>query len=267
MKILLAFIAALAITSGTTFGDIVTWDGGAGDLLFSSANNWNPDRTPAAGDTFNIDTAVTVLGPTASSNNLPNSSTINLSNGGSLTTNGGVIRLNNSNINVGSGSALTGGFWDLDNGDITFANGAIANMSNWEQKRTNTFTFQLGATGFSTLTPGTFRIGTGGSVSPSITNATYNVDMAAYTGGVGLITLVDFTSDAFGMDNSLFQTAGGLNVLNPGPYTANLLWNDATEAIQLNVSAVTAVPEPSSMVLLGVGMAGIAIRRFRRPLF
>jgi hypothetical protein len=55
-----------------------------------------------------------------------------------------------------------------------------------------------------------------------------------------------------------------VNVLNAGPYTANLLWNDTTEAIQLNISSVTAVPEPSSMVMIGVGMAGIGIRRFRR---
>jgi hypothetical protein len=235
----------------------VTWDGGAADgNLFATAANWDPDKTPTNGDTFIISTAVTVTGP---AENLPNGANINLTGGAALTTNGAVIRLNNSNISVGSGSSLTGAFWDLDDADITFANGAVATMANWEQKDINVFNFQLGAAGFTTLTPGTFRIGTG-SLTGSIANATYNVDMAAYTGGAGIITLMDFTTDAAAMDNTLFQTAGGLNVLNAGAYTANLQWNDTTEAIELNI---TGVPEPSSLAIFGLGALAIVYRRRR----
>jgi hypothetical protein len=130
-------------------------------------------------------------------------------------------------------------------------------MSTWENKATNSFNYTLGSAGFTTLAPVTFRIG-GGS---TIADATYTVDMASYTGGTGIITLMDFVTDAAAMDNTKFQGAGGLNVINNGGYTANLQWNDATEAIELNVT--TAIPEPSLVALLGIGAVGLLVRRRR----
>lgn len=247
---------ALVAASISAHAATVTWDGGAADgNLFATAANWDPDKTPTNGDTFIINTAVTVNGPTANSNNLPLGATINLSGGSTLTTNGGVIRLNNATINVAAGSSLTGAFWDLNHGDIIFANGSVATMANWEQKGTNSFTYQLGAAGFTTLTPGTFRLGAGTTMA----NATYNVDMANYLGGIGVITLMDFTTDFPGVDNTSFQTAT-LNVLNAGSYTANLQWNNTTEAIELNV---TAIPEPSAFAIFGTASLLTAFRRRR----
>lgn len=258
IKTATTILAALAVMGATAQAATVTWDGGGGDGLWITPTNWDTNAAPAAGDTIVINTAVTVDGlGLPSSGNLPLGATINLTGGAALTMSSGAIRMNDSNITVGSSSSLTGAFWDLNNGDIIFANGSAATMAHWEQKGVNSFTFQLGSSGFTTLTPGTFRIG---GAAPSITNATYNVDMAAYTGGTGIITLVDFGSDAYGMANALFQTAGGLNVLNAGGYTANFQWNDTTEAIELNV---TAVPEPSSLVLLGIATLAIASRRRR----
>ncbi|MBI4425747.1 MAG: hypothetical protein HY554_18600, partial [Elusimicrobia bacterium] len=37
-----------------------TWDGGAGDALWHTAANWNPDGTPGPGDDLAIDVATTV---------------------------------------------------------------------------------------------------------------------------------------------------------------------------------------------------------------
>lgn len=60
LMIMLMSVSAGKLTGQTTF----TWDGGAGDNLWTSAANWNPDRTaPAASDIilFNSGTALTIL--------------------------------------------------------------------------------------------------------------------------------------------------------------------------------------------------------------
>ena len=73
--------------------------------------------------------------------------------GSELTTDGPVIRLNNATINVDAASTLSGAFWDLDGASIVFEDGAQATMANWEQKDINSFTYELGAYDFTTLTP------------------------------------------------------------------------------------------------------------------
>lgn len=222
---------ALFLVTFTAQAASLTWDAGGGDGLLGTANNWNPNQAPVASDTLNIGNGDTV----SHANNLPGSVTINLSGSSSLSTNGSVIRLNNANLNVGAGTSLIGAFWDLNNGDLTFEDGASATMANWEQKGTNTFTFNLSATGFTTLNPNTFRRGGGALMS----NATYTVDMAAYTGGTGTITLVDFITDATSMTNATFQTAT-LNVINKGEFSgSHLTWDDSTDSIQLHIMPVT----------------------------
>ena len=248
---------ALAIAA-TAPAATVIWDGGGGDTDWNNAANWggdNPDTLPAAGDTVIIGSGNTV----AKENNLPGGITLNLD--GVLTNAGlGAIRMNGATITVGSTGEMAGGFWDLDDATITFENGAKYTAGHWENKDVNAFTFELGASGFSTLTPANFWIGAGATHNPgSIVNASYTVDMAAYAGGTGVITLVDYGTDNASMDNATFQTAT-LNVINAGGYTANLQWNETTEAVELNV---TGIPEPSSVLLLGLG--GVALAWRRRP--
>lgn len=249
-----------AMSCSESHAGLVAWVGGGGDSNWSTAANWDTGIVPAANDTVNISDGTTVTLPTG---NFPGTLTINLTGNSTLTRPNNVIRLNNANINVASGSGLTGnGFWDLANADFTFDDGSIVTAAQWELKGSNSFTFNLSATGFTALTPGTFRNDGNNAATPAtlISDETFAVDMASYTGGIGVITLMDFAADGEGMDNTVFQNAT-LSVLNNGAYTANLQWNDATEAIELNI---TAVPEPSALAFVGLAVIGSGFRRRRR---
>lgn len=251
--ILLAIGSASLVPAAT-----VTWDGDAGNGLWKTATNWSGNALPAPGDTVIISAGNTVVYDGGGV--LPANITLNLD--GILSNAGqGAIRMNNANITVGSTGVLYGpaDFWDLDDADIVFHNGAQTNIWAWENKDVNTFQFILGSSGFSTLTAERFYVGTG-TTPGNISNATYTVDMAAYTGGTGIITLVDYTTDFATMDNTKFQTAT-LNVINSGDYTANLQWNNTTEAVELNI---TAVPEPDLHFLAGLGALSLLVWRRRR---
>ena len=234
----------LAIFSGHNAKAQISWDGGGGNTLWSNPLNWSGDVLPTSGQTVTINNAAVDWDITAAAGNLPSGLNIDL-NGSTLANITPVIRLNNATIDVDSGSTLSGSFWDLRNGTLSFQDGAVVNFADWEQKGTNVFNFEIGATGFSTLTPTRFRNDQNNPASPVslIADDTYNVDLNNYTGGTGIITLVDFGSDSEGIDDSIFQQAM-LNILNANGYTAALQWNDVEEAIELVILAVPVVPDP-----------------------
>ena len=248
-----------------SINETVTWTGAGGNNLLTNAANWNaPDnKAPITNDTLLINNGDTV----AHAQNLPGNTTINLV-GSELTTDGAVIRLNNATIHVDAGSTLSGAFWDLDGASIVFEDGAQANMANWEQKDLNSFTYELGAYDFTTLTPGAFRIGNGG-MTGDIANATYIADFSNFANwssfnlGSNSITLMDFTSDGAGMDNAQFQSAS-FDYLNMGANIENaaFAWDNSLEAIILTFD-INAVPEPSSTALLGLGGLALMLRRKR----
>ena len=254
-----ALIAGMISFSLTSQADTVT---SIADGNWTNNATW--DQVPVSGDTVNINHAVS---NDFGGGYLNGVYTIEVN--GSLTS-PDIFRVNGSTINVNSSGTFGGGGFgvDLDDGTLSFDSGAsLAIAGSWEQKDTNAFTFNLDSSGFTTMTAGTFRIGTG-VLAPSITNASYTVDMTAYAGGTDVITLLDFTTDGYGMNNTIFQTAGsavggtGLTVTSAAGYTANIQWNDTTEAIELNI---TAVPEPSAVTLLGGSFAlGVALLRRRR---
>jgi len=208
----------------------VTWDGGAGDGLWSNATNWTGDALPADYDVIGIHGATV---DATAQQWLPGHSAIHLTGASTLT--GGLVRASASTIYVGSQAALTGGTWDLDDASFVFEDGAAATMTTWEQKDLNTFTFYLSTSGFTTLTPGNLGLGTG-SLPASISNATYIVDMADFTGPAQNISLVDF-SNGGSLSNSQFQTAT-LIVTNDSGFGASLVWDDANDVIKLDMGAI-----------------------------
>jgi hypothetical protein len=249
-----------------SINETVTWTGGGANDLLTTAANWNaPDnKAPITNDTLLINNGDTVQ----LTNNLANNLTINLEGSALDNTGLGAIRLNNATINVDAASTLSGAFWDLDGASIVFEDGAQANMATWEQKDLNSFTYQLGAYDFTTLTPGQFRTG-GGGLTANIANATYIADFSNFANysllndGFNTITLMDFTSDGVGMDNTQFQNAT-FNYINLGSNIENaaFAWDNSLEAIILTFN-INAVPEPSSSALLGLGGLALMLRRRR----
>ena len=224
-------VLGVVALSATAMAATRTWDNDSTDGLWSTASNWSEDTKPVANDSVIINTGGTV---TSDIGSWPGNLDVTLSGGSDIAQSGGALRFSGSSLSVGAGSTLSGGFWDLDDADITFDDGAAATMSFWEQKDYNKFTFNLSSNGFTALTPGTFLIGNG-TMAGSISNATYIVDMVDYAGGAGTVTLMDFGSDAASMDNTKFQTAT-LTILNSNAYpNTTIVWNNSLEAIQLNV--------------------------------
>jgi hypothetical protein len=244
------------------------WQGDV-DSVWSTTGNWlgAPDQSaPVSGDTLLINNGDTV--DFTDNGNLAGNLTINLE-GSTLNKSGeGAIRLNNATINVDAASTLSGGFWDLQNADIVFEDGAQATMESWEQKDINSFTYQLGAYDFTTLTPDRFLIGTG-SLTGDIANATYIADFSNFANwslsnlGSNSITLMDFATDFASMDNAKFQGAS-FDYINMGANIENaaFAWDNSLEAITLTFD-INAVPEPSSTTLLGLGGLALMLRRKR----
>lgn len=242
--------------------EIVNWVGGDGD--WNTGANWSTGSAPGANDTVNIGVGLTGgVVVTAPTNNIASTMTINLTNNSFLNRPSSVIRLNNANINIESGSGLTGnGFWDLQNADFVFNDGAIVTVANFELKGQNTFRFNFSRDGFTTLTPGTFRNDGNNPASPAdlISNETFTADLTQYRGGDATIKLMDFGADAEGMDNAAFQNANFViesGLLN-NAYEAVFQWNDVDHAIEL---VITNIPEPSSFLLFSGVIGGLFLRR------
>ena len=223
----------LAIASGTTGAPDatfdVTWDGDVEDGLWTSVSNWSGDVLPTYGDDVLIDGASVNWDVTAGAGSFLGDS-LTLSGTATLTADT-VIRLSGSTLNVGSNAALAGtSYYDFNGSTVTFDAGAGASLGQWEQKGLPTFTFNLNAAGFTTLTPGNLMLST------DMSNVTYLVDMADYAGPTQNLTLIDFSSGST-LTDAQFQTAT-LIVTNAGSYEADLIWDDAADKIILDMGAI-----------------------------
>lgn len=247
------WIAGVLMLSGVlcvSRADIITWDGEAGDGWWTNSLNWSGNTLPVSGDTINIGNGDTVR----YDGSLPSLSTVNLTGNSTMTNISGAIRLNGSTVSVGSGSSLTGNFWDMNGGSLVLDDGAVANMANLEHKGNNTFTFNLSASGFTAITPGRLFISLA-----TMSNATYNVDFANYAGGDATYTLIDFSRVPTTLSAETIQWAT-YNALNGDGYTSSLAYDEDTLSIQLNVQVV---PEPGVLALAGIGGVLLLLRRRR----
>ncbi|MEP4078015.1 choice-of-anchor D domain-containing protein [Haloferula sp.] len=239
-KLLMPVMAFMAINlqAGT-----VTWRNDTGDGLWTTAANWDTGSIPADGDTVIINNGDSVdteglAGPL--DGQLPNGSRVYVSGGSTLKGSPIDMGYNGASIYVASDGILQASTLINREGLVSFEDGAQLFASTWQQRGSfgSDYTFKLGTSGFSTLNGGQFQLA--GFQDGNLDRNDYVVDMSDYRGGTGVITLVDFSNDLFGMSNTLFQ-ASDLEVVGDLYYTANLQWNDTTEAIELNITSAPAL--------------------------
>ncbi|WP_018970839.1 PEP-CTERM sorting domain-containing protein [Rubritalea marina] len=250
---LLAAIALSAILPMGAHAATVTWDGSEADNDWNNSANWDGNAVPVAGDDVFI-----TDGSSVTATEFNGSYTINLSGGSSLidpTTSiaGGVLRLGSTTVNIGAGSTFGGGsFLDLSGGTINFVDGSSVNASFWEHKGTNAFNFELSGSGFTSINAGNLLLGGGATMA----DASYTVNADAFK-GIGTLTLMSFSNNA--ITDSDFQTAT-LDVQN---LDGGRDWELVYDSGNVNLVVTTAVPEPATTSLLGLGALALFVRRKR----
>ena len=241
--------AAATLIAAGSFASVhaatVTWDGGGSDGLWTTATNWDGDTVPVISDTVVIDTAVAVTKATGFENGL----NVTLSNGATVANSSGNVGMGSSTFNIGSGSSMSGNVFRVwDTTKLVFDDGADIN-ANTEFRGTKAgLQFNLGATGFTTVTAGNLQFWSGNDLS----DVNFTVDLTDYTGGADTFTLIDWTNGS----GSQALLDGANQTITGG--SGNLIWDDTNKAIQLNIAAV---PEPSSAALLGLGGLALILRR------
>ena len=152
----IGILALVAMVSGASAATN-NWTGGGGDDLWTTAANWDTASVPAGGDVCYITNGATVYTTLGDNYTLPNGGvTLNLIGNSTLEdakNANKVIRSNGSTFNVEAGSTLGGFFFDLNNSYLTFEDGAFLTATKVENKGACTMRFNLGASGFTTLTP------------------------------------------------------------------------------------------------------------------
>ncbi len=256
-KTLLTLSALVGCSFTAAQAATVTWDGGTSGS-WNTTTNWDPDGLPGN------DADITISGATVTvdgTNYSQTGQTITLVNTSLIEGLNGATRWMGSQVfNVDSGSNFgdAASFYDMRGVTLNFESGAKADLGTWEFKNSSKIAFELDAGGFTTI-DGAGRLKTVHDANLY----TWEVDMAAYTGGAGTITLLDFDTNngSIYMTSTLFDT-GTLSILNAGTTYAGstLSWDEATFAVQLNV-----IPEPGTYALIGgmLALGSVMVRRRR----
>ena len=230
------FILALLVSlmvSVTSSAATRTWDNGGAGSDWTTAGNWSGDTVPAANDTAQINSGDTVnLNIEWPANPLE----INLD--GTMTQSG-AMRLWDTRLSVGATAThdLTGGKWLVlwgGNTEVSFDSGATfiqdSGRIQFGNNANMTLRFNLAADGFETLSANLLHF-------DGHAGQTIEADMAAYTGGPGILVLMDLAGNN-GLTDSIFQTNLTPQVANAGAYPGSYLrWNETTSAIELVVAA------------------------------
>ena len=207
---------------------------------------------------------------------------VTVTNGGTLNLNGGALTLTKTSVSnntqkffVNNGSTLNfvGGTHTINERIATYGatstirvTGSAATINVHQQAFFNaTMDFVFDANGISTFDSDS-RLG--------FSDSTIDIDVSAYTGGDATFVLVDtdlfsgsyaFNGGGFGTINTITNTAvnawgGGYDVT----YDQSLFDGDPVDGFTGQITlTMTAIPEPSSMALLGLGGLALMLRRKR----
>jgi hypothetical protein len=169
----------------------------------------------------------------------------------------GVLSNGSAALNGGTGS--TGGTYawklNVNNAGTPFATNTDKTGANWDQltvsainvvaSATSQFNIEIisvAATGTNTFLVGDAYSWTAANVTGSIT----------FTGGT--------VANAFHFDTSNFKMPGGSPYAGLGTFSASVVTDGSLQDLVINYSPV---PEPTSFVMLGLGAAGLLLRRRR----
>ena len=250
----------------------VTWDGEAGDDLWTSPANWSGDVLPSSSNAVSIGLAASVT------NGQNDFATLEIEAGAAVTfseyTVSGNVITNAGSINYDGVYRLTGApeitltasgsfgsditFLDTQGATINFEDGAsFANPSmSFEHRHANEFGYKLSETGFTTLHAGTLYAGSGANWS----NVTFNINVSEYNYSNGLsLVLADFSSHVSAFDGTfnpivhIIETNGLGGELSFDTVLSQLILtidppgNDAPVAVDQTVSVPTNGPVAFSL--------------------
>ena len=253
----------------------VTWDngGGSGDSEWGTAANWDPaapgnddDVIIGNGDTVNITGKI-----------LTSNLNIILSGGSDLTytsvTGAAQFNMASASIAFGAGSdlSLNGTIRMSGSASMAFDDGAtLGSALDLEFRGSSAgLQFNLGPTGFTTLTPGGLSFWNDPDEFCNLSNINFTVDFANYTSESATITLIDWDTDMKDANTTqALLDAATQNFNNAAGYENIVLtWDEDATAINLSFDTddTVDIPEPSSVAaLLGlVGAFAVILRRQR----
>ncbi len=279
----LAFFAATAVQAHAQTA--YTWDGGANDKeRFSQAANWNPNGLPVFGDTATILAGANVAALTGGSlggasyfiDDVGSSLTSSSSNGNNLQTDINLDGTTKLTLNAGTiswgrmfvlgstaGLFVNGGTFTQSAGKEFFVqNGGTARVAGG-QFNTELFRGAVDATSTFLLSSGSVNVGSLGF------NAVNSMEISGGMMTVAAISVWDGQIDFTGLGGSLtvtgYDEADFINEYNQGDLR---ILGSNTEPFSNNFTVVgdtlTAVPEPSAIALLALGLGGLGIYSLRR---
>jgi len=273
---------------GNAYAVTETWLGNVSDTSsnWSNLGNWSgsPVRVPTSADlaalnntaasyTANFATSITTytISSFVVSNNGGNTTTLNINQGtlatGSASTmnvlgSGGTININNTgvlktafglNVTAGDLTVNTGGVFTNTSttSPVAVTNGGVVSMQGGQLVTPKFTLFPTAVLDFGLTTPGANNpikiTGTGGLILDGTVNVN---DLSGFTTGTYLL-----------MTYAGSLTDNGLNVgVLPAGFSATV---DNSTAGQVNLD-VTAVPEPSTVILSGCGLVALLLMRGRR---
>ncbi|HEY0946341.1 MAG TPA: PEP-CTERM sorting domain-containing protein [Opitutaceae bacterium] len=245
-----------------------------GNLVIGDASNANGDGSLTITSAGNL----AFIGTTTIARNVAGSNGGN----GALTLDGGIF--GGAAINLGSGStgvSSATGVLTVKNGATLNTSGTLVVGGSGANQQYGSFT-NIGSTNEITLSGlnlrngllsftadlnGISTINVSGNTLFNDPNSRLAVDGAAYAGGSTEWSLIDGTNN-LGLTNFGFDTLASRTTItgfDSSRYLTALIYDSANYDLKLQITAVSAIPEPSTYAALAGGLAlGVTMLRRRR---